>query len=118
MTCMKAGKNIKGLSNSVKLFYGKFYVFRLRDHSSITSAKRWMVKFRKWQFFLIYSTIFYVDVVGWVVLESQKHADVILEWSLKVHMYFQTLKLKCVKTEMAYLLSLCERKQDFLKWVQ
>ena len=36
---------------------------------------------RKWQFSLIYSTI-YADVGGWVGLKSQKHADVILECSL------------------------------------
>ena len=32
-------------------------VFYLRDHSSITSAKRWVGGVRKWQFLLIYSTI-------------------------------------------------------------
>ena len=35
---------------------------------------------RKWQFLLIYSTI-YADVGGWAK-KSQQHADVILEWSL------------------------------------
>ena len=37
----------------------------LRDHSSITSAKRWVGGVRKWQFLLIYSTI-NADVGGWV----------------------------------------------------
>jgi hypothetical protein len=37
----------------------------IRDHSSITSAKRWVGGVRKWQFLLIYSTI-YADVGGWV----------------------------------------------------
>ena len=36
----------------------------IRDHSSITSAKKWMGGVRKWQFLLIYSTI-YIDVGGW-----------------------------------------------------
>ena len=35
-----------------------------RDHSSITSAKRWVGGVRKWQFLLIYSTV-YADVGGW-----------------------------------------------------
>ena len=48
----------------------------------ITSAKRWVGGVRKWQFLLIYSTI-YADVSGWVGVKSQKHADVILEWSLQ-----------------------------------
>ena len=38
---------------------------RVRDHSSIASAKRWVGGVRKWQFLLIYSTI-YADVGGWV----------------------------------------------------
>ena len=54
---------------------------RFRDNSSITSAKRWVSGVRKWQFLLIYSTI-YADVGGWVGLKNQNHADVILEWSL------------------------------------
>ena len=29
-----------------------------RDHSSITTAKRWVGGVRKWQFLLIYSTIY------------------------------------------------------------
>ena len=43
----------------------------LRDHSSITSAKRWVGGVRKWQFLLIYSTI-YADVGGWVGLKKPK----------------------------------------------
>ena len=37
----------------------------IRDHSSTTSAKRWVGGVIKWQFLLIYSTI-YADVGGWV----------------------------------------------------
>jgi hypothetical protein len=37
--------------------------FLLRDHSSIKSAKRWVGGVKKWQFLLIYSTI-YADVGG------------------------------------------------------
>ena len=43
----------------------------VRDHSSITSAKRWVDGVRKWQFLLIYSTI-YDDVGGWVSLKKPK----------------------------------------------
>ena len=42
-----------------------------RDHSSITSAERWVGRVRKWQFLLIYSTI-YADVGGWVGLKKPK----------------------------------------------
>ena len=42
-----------------------------RDHSSITSAKRWLGGVRKWQFLMIYSTI-YADVSGWVGLKKPK----------------------------------------------
>ena len=37
----------------------------VRDHSSIMSTKRWVGGVRKWQFFLIYSTI-YADIGRWV----------------------------------------------------
>ena len=40
------------------------YTLLLRDHSSITSAKTWVGGVRKWQFLLIYSTIF-ADAGGW-----------------------------------------------------
>jgi hypothetical protein len=43
----------------------------VRDHSSITSAKRWVGGVRIWQFLLIYSTI-YADVGGWVGLKNPK----------------------------------------------
>ena len=43
----------------------------LRDHSSNTSAKRWVGGFRKWHFLLIYTTI-YADVSGWVGLKKPK----------------------------------------------
>ena len=61
------------------------HVFNLGDHSSITSAKRWVGGVRKWQFLQIYSTI-YADVGGWVggPKKAQKQADVILEWSLGI----------------------------------
>ena len=36
----------------------------LRDHSSVTSAKRWVGGVRKWQFLQIYSTI-YAYIGGW-----------------------------------------------------
>ena len=38
-------------------------VLSLRNHSSITSAKRWVDRVGKWQLLLIYSTI-YADVGG------------------------------------------------------
>ena len=46
-------------------------VIEVWDHSSITSAKRWVGGVRKWQFLLIYSAI-YADVVGWVGLKKPK----------------------------------------------
>ena len=45
--------------------------FEIRDHSCITSAKRWVGGIRKWQFLLIYSTI-YADVGGLVGLKKPK----------------------------------------------
>ena len=44
---------------------------RFRDHSSITSENRWVGGDRRWQFLLIYSTI-YADVGGWVGLKKPK----------------------------------------------
>ena len=41
------------------------------DHSSITSAKRWVGGVRKWQFLLIYSTI-HADVGGCVGQKNPK----------------------------------------------
>ena len=48
-----------------KIWYQKcWHKYNLhRDHSSITSAKRWVGGVRKWQFLLIYITI-YSDVGG------------------------------------------------------
>jgi hypothetical protein len=43
-----------------------------KDHSSITSAKKCVDGVRKWQFLLIYSTI-YADVGGWVGLKKPKN---------------------------------------------
>ena len=54
----------------------------LRDHSIITSSKRWVGGVKKWQFLMIYSTVNH-QTVGWVGLKDQKHDDVILEWSLR-----------------------------------
>ena len=53
--------------------YGCFFNHHkfFRDHSSITSAKRWVGGVRKWQFLLIYLTI-YADVSGWVGLKKPK----------------------------------------------
>ena len=45
--------------------YRKMMLILERDHSSITSAKRWVGGVRKRQFLLIYSTI-YADVSAWV----------------------------------------------------
>ena len=57
------------------------YGWSLKDHSSITSAKRWVGGWgQKMAILLIYSTI-YGGVGGWAY-KSQKHADVILEWYL------------------------------------
>ena len=53
----------------------------IRDHSSITSSKRWVGGVRKWQFLMIYSTANH-QRVGWVGLKKSKHDYVILEWSL------------------------------------
>ena len=53
----------------------------LRDHSSITSSNRWVGGVRKWQFLMIHSTVNHQKLGGWA-LKSQKHDDVIFEWSL------------------------------------
>ena len=53
---------------------------------------------RKWQFLLIYSTI-YADVGGSVGLKSQKHADVILEWSLIIINLIRKKTVSGVKIE-------------------
>ena len=37
---------------------------RVRDHSSITSSKRWVGGVRKWQFLMIYSTVNHQSWVG------------------------------------------------------
>ena len=42
-----------------------------RDHSSITSSKRWVGGVRKWQFLMIYSTVSH-QRVGWVGLKKSK----------------------------------------------
>ena len=43
----------------------------LRDHSSITSSKRWVGGVRKWQFLMIYSTVNH-QKGGWVGLKKSK----------------------------------------------
>ena len=43
----------------------------IRDHSSITSSKRWVGGVRKWQFLMIYSTVNH-QRVGWVGLKKSK----------------------------------------------
>ena len=43
----------------------------IKEHSRITSAKSWVGGVRKWQFLLIYSTI-YADVGGWEGLKKPK----------------------------------------------
>ena len=43
----------------------------LRDHSSITSSKRWVGVIRKWQFLMIYSTVNH-QRGGWVGLKQSK----------------------------------------------
>ena len=43
----------------------------LRDHSSITSSKRWVGGVRKWQFLMIYSTVNH-QRGGWVGLKKSK----------------------------------------------
>ena len=48
-----------------------YYIFLLRDHSSITSAKRWVGGVRKWQFLMVYSTVNH-QRVGWLGLKKSK----------------------------------------------
>ena len=43
----------------------------IRDHSSITSSKRWVGGVRKWQFLMIYSTVDH-QRGGWVGLKKPK----------------------------------------------
>ena len=63
--------HINGLSAGLIDFYITLPYTLTRDHSSITSAKRWVGGVRKWHFLLIYSTI-YADVGGWVGLKKPK----------------------------------------------
>ena len=49
----------------------EFQVFTIRDHSSITSSKRWVGGVRKWQFLMIYSTVNH-QRGGWVGLKMSK----------------------------------------------
>ena len=63
-------KEILGGLFGIKL--GTIYHFLLvRDHSSITSSKRWVGGVRKWQFLMIYSTVNH-QRVGWVGLKKSK----------------------------------------------
>ena len=43
----------------------------LRDHSNITTAKRWVGGVRKWQFLMIYNTVNH-QRRGWVGLKKSK----------------------------------------------
>ena len=54
------------------------FYFCLRDHSSITSSKRWVGGVRKWQFLMIYST---VNRVGSCVSSPFSRCTPILDWS-------------------------------------
>ena len=54
----QVGFSLRSMSNQEKKL-------SVRDHSSITSAKRWVGGVRKWQFLLIYGTIF-ADCRRWV----------------------------------------------------
>ena len=56
--------------NFLILVLMKTTILSLRDHSNITSAKRW-VGSENGNFLLIYSTI-YADVGGWVGLKKPK----------------------------------------------
>ena len=55
----------------VKLIQQQVSISSLRDHSSITSLKRWVGGVRKWQFLMIYSTVNH-QRVGWVGLKKSK----------------------------------------------
>ena len=57
-------KEIHSLSNNA-------WNITLRDHSSITSSKRWVGGVRKWQFLMIYSTLNH-QRGGWVGLKKSK----------------------------------------------
>ena len=50
------------------LIYVLDTVALVRDHSSITSSKRWVGGVRKWQFLMIYSTVNH-QRGGWVGLK-------------------------------------------------
>ena len=59
---------------SIKFGFGTIQVLRQPRGGRVGGV-------RKWQFLLIYSTI-YADVGGWVGLKKQKKSYVTLEWSL------------------------------------
>ena len=103
------------------LFLCKFDVAHIflkciRDHSGITSAKRWVGGVRKWQFLLIYSTIY-----AEVGLKSQKHSDVILKWSLvethpclfRTHWDFLILIPKLILTSFLHIKKVEIYKTEF-----
>ena len=52
-------------------FWSLNSLFLNRDHSSITSSKRWVGRVRKWQFSMIYSTVNH-QRSGWVGLTKLK----------------------------------------------
>ena len=54
----------------------------IRDHSTITSSKRWMGGVRKWQFLMIYSTVNHQIYLNLKKIQKHDVDDVIFEWSL------------------------------------
>ena len=57
-------KVVSTSKQSVRCTWAKQEAFH-EDHSSITSAKRWVGGVRKWEFLLIYSTIYADEGGGW-----------------------------------------------------
>ena len=73
-TSKKVGKMLinyfQVLPVSVRVCFEKTQNY-FRDHSSITSSKRWVGGVRKWKFLMIYSTVNH-HRVGWVGLKKSK----------------------------------------------
>ena len=74
-------KNLSPLCRGTIYLWCSWYLLTAmvgsRDHSGITSSKRWVGGIREWQFLMIYSTVNHQR--GGRV--GQKHDDVTLEWS-------------------------------------
>ena len=64
------GKTLMGVVNKVLETKSKFSLM-VREHSSITSSKRWVGGVRKWQFLMIYSTVDH-QWGGWMGLKKPK----------------------------------------------